>query len=291
MTLVSEIISYDILNGIKLDFVSMDYPCEKGDFFTERPIIELNHCLKGRFEICYDDKYVYHVSQGDFHMGIYAEDVSYSGFAKDYRGACINIDIHQAQQTLDSKYREFGIDLMALKEQLFKQKTNYIVRSNPEVEHIFYELYDVPERIKHAYYKIKVFEILLFLTSFSMEDEMIKDNYFIKDDIRTINEVKNYITSHLDERLTIKSLADHFGISQSKLKTCFKEIYSQSIYTYTKHYKMDKAMEYLRQTEEQINHIAYKLGYSNPSKFSAAFKSVFGVTPKHIRRQELSKRE
>lgn len=282
---ISEITSYSIFDGVELKLVHFDYQLEEGIFTTPSTIIELNHCFSGRFEICYNDRNVYHVSRGDFHMGLHDKTLSYRNVANDYRGITIYIDLEKANDYLKSHYREFGIDLHVIQEELFKNQTNYIVRSNPEIEHIFYELYEVSEMIRLPYYKIKVLEILLFLTGFSAEEENIKENYYMKKEIRKVNQIRKYISDHLDERFTIHELSKMFDISESKLKSCFKEIYGLSIYNYTRKYKMDKAMHDLRYSDRTIQAIAYQLGYANPSKFSSAFKTVFGMTPSDMKKK------
>ena len=147
-----------IFEGIDLSFVYMDYD-ERQDFFqTDHELIELNHCFKGRFDIAYDDKKVHYVKQGDFHIGIYDKSTRYVHKARDYMGVTILIDVEKAHESLKNKYDEFGIDLLHLRERLFKENETYIVRSNPEMEHIFYELYYVPEEIKHRY--LSMMEIL-----------------------------------------------------------------------------------------------------------------------------------
>lgn len=52
-----------------------------------------------------------------------------------------------------------------------------------------------------------------------------------------------------------------------------------------KKYKMNIAANELKNTDRKINEIAMSLGYSNASKFSIAFHSVYGILPKDYRKQ------
>jgi AraC-like DNA-binding protein len=68
------------------------------------------------------------------------------------------------------------------------------------------------------------------------------------------------------------------------MKNCFRAVYGTSIYAYMKAYRMNAAAVRLRRTKDSITSVAMQMGYDNASKFSAAFKSVFGMTPAEYRR-------
>lgn len=60
----------------------------------------------------------------------------------------------------------------------------------------------------------------------------------------------------------------------------------QLCFSYIKKYKMNIASNELRNSKRKINDIALSLGYSNASKFSIAFQSVYGILPKDYRKAE-----
>ena len=68
------------------------------------------------------------------------------------------------------------------------------------------------------------------------------------------------------------------------MKQCFKGIYGVSMYAYMKEYRMNAAALMLKNTDEPVIAVAGKVGYTNPGKFSAAFRSVLGVTPTEYRK-------
>lgn len=67
----------------------------------------------------------------------------------------------------------------------------------------------------------------------------------------------------------------------------FKGVYGTAIYTYMRNYRMDIAASLLTQTDEPITVIAGKVGYTNTSKFSEAFKKVKGKTPLEYRKVKI----
>ena len=154
----------------------------------------------------------------------------------------------------------------------------YITRSNESIEHIFSELYSVPNEIKKGYLKVKILELLLFLSA--MEPEAADETKMVSAaHARLAKEVCRYLTEQMDRKVTLNMLAETFHVSATLIKTCFKDVYGVSVYSYIRTQKMEKAAVMLRETEMQVTEIAGALGYDNSSKFAKAFKDVQGVAP------------
>ncbi len=81
-----------------------------------------------------------------------------------------------------------------------------------------------------------------------------------------------------------EELARRFDISTGALKSGFKSVYGSPIHTYTRAYRMNSAAELLTtHRKRRIIDIASSVEYDNPSKFTAAFKAQFGMTPVEYR--------
>ena len=55
------------------------------------------------------------------------------------------------------------MDLVRLQEKFCAGRHPRVIHGAPSVDHIFQELYAVPEQIKLPYFRIKVLELLLYL--------------------------------------------------------------------------------------------------------------------------------
>ena len=77
-------------------------------------------------------------------------------------------------------------------------------------------------------------------------------------------------------------LALKCGLNELQLKTAFKEIYGNTPYQYLLDYKLDISKNLLLSGKYQVNEVAYKVGYSNPSHYIDAFKKKYGLTPKKV---------
>lgn len=80
----------------------------------------------------------------------------------------------------------------------------------------------------------------------------------------------------------IEEMAKRTGMSPTKFKKLFRQMFGQSYYQYYKNVRMYKAKELLEKRKMNVSEVGYLLGYNNLSKFSRAFKSKFKTTPGKI---------
>ena len=105
-----------------------------------------------------------------------------------------------------------------------------------------------------------------------------------KSRIELAENILNYLSHNIDRKVTCAELSDYFHMSESNIRTAFKEIYGVPVWSYIRTYKIYYASDLLLNTEKSITLIAGECGYDNPSKFSAAFKKIMGVTPHDFRK-------
>ncbi len=159
----------------------------------------------------------------------------------------------------------------------------YVARSNESIEHIFSELYSVPEEIKRGYLKVKVLELLLFLSAMKPE-EAAKTRAVSASHAKLAKDVCKYLTERMNQRITLDMLSEVFHVSGTQIKTSFKDVYGSSVYSYIRTQKMKKAAALIRETDLPVTEIAGALGYDNGSKFAKAFRDTHGVSPAAYRK-------
>ncbi len=106
-----------------------------------------------------------------------------------------------------------------------------------------------------------------------LETRLQKQNAPVIDDAVAILH-KEWITPP-----TISSLAKRVGTNECYLKKSFREQTGMSIGEYIRHLRMGKAQELLETKQHTVTEVAFAVGYTNPSHFSAAFKKFYGETP------------
>ncbi len=100
---------------------------------------------------------------------------------------------------------------------------------------------------------------------------------------RRINVCKEYIYSHIKERITVEDLADVLGVSASYLSRLFKKETGDSVSTYIRTQKIEMAKNLLQYSEYSMIEIANRLSFSSQSHFIQQFRESVGMTPKKYR--------
>jgi len=81
---------------------------------------------------------------------------------------------------------------------------------------------------------------------------------------------------------TISELSKLIGMSPSKFKNDFRELFGLPVYQYFQKSRMMHAKELIIKNRISIKQAGTLVGYTNLSHFSAAFKKEFGVLPKQF---------
>ncbi|NMM61901.1 helix-turn-helix transcriptional regulator [Clostridium sp. P21] len=278
--------SYSVFPGIELIYNDVNAQWISVDEEQPKNIFQINYCREGIIECkTIKGEYLY-ISKGNFVINQeYNIKNGYKFPLKHFYGITVNVNLDEAPKCLSCILEEVSVNLLELKNKFCKINKGFLViKENDSIERIFLELYSVPEKIRKGYYKVKVLELFIFLSSLEQKKLKQSKNYYSKRHIDIIKGIKEYLIINLSEKITLDQLSVQFKIPLTTMKFVFKEIYGDSIYSFIKSYKMQKAAELLKYTSEGINEISGSLGYNNASKFSEAFKKVIGVNPSVYRK-------
>ncbi len=249
----------------------------QGDF------IEINHCREGRIEFEFHDEFLY-LSQGDISVNKKEESPHESYFPlSHYHGISVMIDLEKAPLCMSSFLEGVNVRPRDLGEIFCKDSPCFVARATKTLENIFSELYNVPEQMRKALFKIKVLDLMLYLCNTNLSENETCKRSVKKSRVTLAKNICNYLTEHMDSHVTISELAEIFHVSQTALKNSFKDVYGVSVYTFIRTQKMQAAARLLRQTDCTVLEIAGKYGYDNGSKFAYAFKNVMGMAPNEYR--------
>ena len=278
--------AFRVFPGITLIYRDVDarghiIPPERSD-----TVFTIEHCLEG--QIGFETKSgVCCLSPGDLSVQR-ASDIGCVYFPGDScHGISIEIDTADTPGCLSCFLEDVKVDPAGLMREFTKNGGNYTARSDAAVAHIFSELYSVPESIRRGYFKVKILELLLFLSTVPSRAGNILQRAATRSQAAMADGMSKYISEHLDERVTIDMLSREFHVSQTQIKTCFRAVFGVSIGRFARDMKMRAAAGLLRSTGHTVLEIAGMVGYDNASKFAKAFRDSTGMSPNEYRTAEL----
>lgn len=170
---------------------------------------------------------------------------------------------------------------------------NKIINSNVYNTH---ELIMIFEQLKYAirkadlpyiYYMGKTYEVFSIIKrNLEIENQLNKSrhNHLSYQNMQFMWLLKSELDKNILTPPTINEMINIAEMSESKLRRCFKAAYGKTIYEYIRYKKMEQAIRFLSHDDMSIHNVASTLGYESASKFSAAFKKVYGITPSAFRK-------
>ena len=279
--------SYSVFPGIELIYNNVHMQSRIKEDAKPASIFEINHCREGRIECEFEDEFLY-LTPGDLAIACRSNTGHGSYFPlSHYYGISIIIDIEKTPKCLSCFLDDVDVEPENLMKKFSTGSKCYVQRSNASIEHIFSELYSVPDDIKKGYFKIKILELLLFLSGMDLQQDLARSRYVSASQVILAKKVCRYMTDHMYDRVTLEELTQIFHFSGTQIKNSFKAVYGTSVYAYIRGQKMQAAAIMLRDTQLSILEIAGRFGYDNGSKFAKAFCDVIGVTPSEYRRREV----
>lgn len=132
--------------------------------------------------------------------------------------------------------------------------------------------------------KAKLHELLYYLFKNRHVSRHYTDDNYHK--YEKLKDLISYINDHLDQHLTIDFLADYFGYSRNHFMAIFKNHTGSSCLNFILQCRLNKACEYLTQTDLAISEIAKKVGFDNLSNFNRQFKQRLHLTPLQYRKNK-----
>ena len=90
--------------------------------------------------------------------------------------------------------------------------------------------------------------------------------------------------ANLDSDWSLEALAETAGLSRAAFAQRFKRLAGDTPAHYLARIRIQRAMDMLRSTEENLESIAERVGYRDPFVFSKAFKRLQGASPRDFRK-------
>lgn len=139
----------------------------------------------------------------------------------------------------------------------------------------FYDLHSLED------YKGWLFELMDLYDEEAKRRSLTVDHDFV-------GKIATYIAEHVDEQLSLNSVAQSFNISPSYLSRLFKDGMGMNFSEFIISKRFEKAAQLLvEEKNSKVKDIAERLGYLNLPYFNRLFKERYGMTPLQYRKHHL----
>lgn len=153
----------------------------------------------------------------------------------------------------------------------------------PEVQRLLEDVYHTDVRTTLGQFVLLNRVLLLvekFLHLFFIRELPPEKQYHpSQEELENLGKVETFLAKVPDDFPSVEKLARMAMMSSTKLKARFKEVYGMKLYEYYNYNRLIKAKQWIENGEASIQDAAYRIGFTNSSNFSKAFKKEFGVLP------------
>ncbi|WP_347488107.1 AraC family transcriptional regulator [Desulfoscipio sp. XC116] len=270
----------EIFDGIWIIYHDLTLQTPEVFPMEETGFIRMNYCISGRCEMDYKNHKVFYIGSGDFIAALLGDKHHKHIFPLgNYEG----ISIVTTETKLDGFLKTIFMDTQITSSvliQKMKQCGKFMLLSNRyKIKEIMSKMIILNDTFWKEKTVLKFAELVILLIDDDMEAMESKEKYFERHLTDKVKQIKKEVTENMEEHLTIKEVAEKHHISSRAFSECFKEIYGKTYYAFIKEFRIKKAADMLRSTNNSVTEIAITVGYQNASKFSKAFSDIVGVTP------------
>ncbi len=151
-----------------------------------------------------------------------------------------------------------------------------------DIQRILDNLYNEKrtENLQPLFYRIKALELIYLLFSKLVSRQNAGQYDINRDDVIKLEQLRQLLLEDISTPPHLDALTQRVGLSKTKMKRLFKQVYGRSIYDYYLNARMEQAAYLLKHASISVSEVGYQIGYVNLSHFSRIFKKYYGVSPK-----------
>lgn len=285
----ASLLVYHVFDGVDIIYNSVHMmECDLGADISGN-LIEIHHCREGRFEHEYGGGLVY-LLPGDLSVSRRNVPQDICQFPmRHYHGITIIINEDIAPKCFSCLMKDVNLEPSKIADKLCGADNCFLVRKQDYVEHIFSELYSVPDHCRTGFFKIKILELMFVLSWLDPSAEQEKNTVVSVSRAKLARETADYLIENQDRRVPVEELVSRLYSSETLIRRSFKAVYGVSPSSFMRVYKIQSAALKLTRTGLSVAQIAGECGYDNPSKFASAFREIMGETPLEYRKAHSAK--
>ena len=183
------------------------------------------------------------------------------------------------------------INLLALSdnesstEEMLRENASFLVHEciTREMEGIIKRISQINEKtlLSTLLYQAKTLELIYLLLEKLIVRPAINAVALSQDDAKKVYAVREALMADVTQTPKLSELSKVAGMSATKTKLLFRQVFGDSIYSYYQSAKMNEAAHLLK--ESTVSETGYKLGFTNLSHFTRLFRKHYEMKPKKFK--------
>lgn len=276
---------YTVFPGVALNYNDFHMGAFDSGFVPAAELLAIDHCREGRMEYAAAENAVGYMSAGDMKLDRRQNHTGRFVFPTGhYHGLTVGVELATARKAFQAELKDFRIDIDQILDKFALGAYPRVIHNVARMEHIFGEMYQVPQTIRLPYFRTKILELLLYLQAMEVPRGESGQPYFYRTQVEKVRVIQQYLTEHLTQDISQEALSERFDFPLTSLKKCFQSVTGSSIGAWVTTCRMNRAAEMLRSDREKsVAEIGGSVGYDSASKFASAFKRTMGMTPPEYR--------
>ncbi|NLR90994.1 MULTISPECIES: helix-turn-helix transcriptional regulator [Flammeovirga] len=184
-------------------------------------------------------------------------------------------------------YQKFIDQSKALAESLDLEKQFFVFEEfDPSMRDFFQKAFEVEKGslFENEYLEIYAKHLVTVFFSNINDREKIDESNKYTFSVEPVFKARDILKNRINEQIIIDELSKECGLSESRLRFLFKQIFGTTIHQFHLDERLDHSRVMLRDGSKTMSMIAMDLGFSSASHFSSAFKKKFNLSPKQYRK-------
>lgn len=144
------------------------------------------------------------------------------------------------------------------------------------------ELHKIPSVTKHPFLLGKSLVLMSLVIELLENRERNKLLNINSSEFDRLLQAKNYIVQDWKNPPSVQQVSEFLGMSPTKAKVMFRQLFGKPIYTYFQEKRMAEALNLINEGKLTIAEIGHLLGYKNLGHFADSFKKQYGILPKRL---------
>lgn len=149
----------------------------------------------------------------------------------------------------------------------------------PEIQRILTDLARPRSKpyLPSFFYKIRLQELIYWLFG-ELNERTAPVRFLHVDEVAKLYRVRTTLLASLSTPPSLQGLAQAVGLTESKLKQGFRQIFGTSPYAFYQFARFEEARRLL--AYQSVSEVGYRLGFTNLSHFARLFEKYHQLTPK-----------